>query len=233
VIELILFLGVMCTLFFVPVDFRFFYRKVAEEDVLILEMIFLKGMIKRGRITSLLHPTNLDGSKNEKEFGRWFFIKQAPQPPKPPKPPKQSKQFKKASEKVDAPLMKELNFLERLKRFGLGVTLLGYFLPGNYSKWVRITEKLEKRGAFTKFHWSSRLGSGEPALTTVLVGVLSGIKAIMVAMLSHTGRFRVAPKLKVYPEFGKPSLDTVIDCIFSVKLGYIILAGLLAKLRQQ
>ncbi len=217
--EVILFGGIICLLFFVPVNFRFFYRKVATEDVLIAEMIFLNGMIKRGMITSLLHPNNADGSKNEQEFGRWFFIKQAPKPPK-------------VKKKAAMPEMEALNPVERIGRFGLGITLLSYFLPANYVNWLNVKETLERRGAFIKFRWVSRLGTGEPALTTFLVGFLSGVKGVITSLLSHVGAFRVAPELKVYPDFTKTSLDTVVDCIFSIKLGYIILAGLLAKLRR-
>lgn len=217
VVEVILFLGIICLGFFIPVRFRIYYRKTGPEDLLIFEMSFLHGLLKRRKVTSLLKPTSPNHPKREKTFGRWFFFHR-----------KQTKLVTSVSYSNSNSWQK---FLERYQNYGLGVTLLTYFLPGKYQRWLLVVQDLEQRGQVDRLIWKTQIGTGDAAQTAILYGLLSGLKPILLSYLQCKIKFSQKPELEVIPDYQQTRGDTLIDCIFRVKLGYIIIASLMARFR--
>lgn len=212
----LLFLVLFCIFFFLPVQFRLFYRKVGADDTLRFEMRFLNGLLKRKWQVSLLEFTLQGLHRQEEKTGKWFFVK------------KRNKREKVTSYFSDFGGWQE--FLQHYRRMGLGMLLLSFFLPVRYRHWFLVTENLEKRGRFSRFKWQTCFGTGDAAVTAYCYGWLWGIKALIVGTLGRKYYFSHAPELAVIPDFHQPGLEMLFDCIFQVKLGYIILASLLARL---
>ena len=217
-VEILLFLGMFCLLFFVPVQFRIYYQKIASDDHLLLEMTFLNGLLKRSRESSLLRvePQPL---KKKHTLGRWFFLK------------KEKRVIQETPYQIKLSDWRQI--LERYHHYGLGITLLSYFLPAKYHHWLLVAEDLEKRGVFTRFTWQTRLGTGGAAGTAILCGMLWGFKANSLGLLRRKYRFSIKPELRVIPDYREARLDLHFDCIFRVKLGHIIIAALIARFRQR
>lgn len=181
-------------------------------------MSFLWGLLKRKKEISLIRPMPQGIQKKETLSGNWFIIKK-----------KQTKE--NISPYFGGNGLGE--FLDRYQHFGLAVTLLSYILPSRYQKWLLVIEDLEKRGWFQKFYWSTRLGTGDVAETAFLYGMTWSIKSGILAYLTQKFRFVQKPVIEVFSNFQGKSLDTVFDCIFRVKLGYIIIAAFTARLRHR
>ncbi|MGE5583511.1 MAG: DUF2953 domain-containing protein [Bacillota bacterium] len=218
-IELLLFLAVFCLFFFLPVQFRIFYQKIAWDDDLLLEISFLKGRLKRSRSISLLQLTPRRIKQRQKSSGRWFFIRR-------------SKVKEVESSYLDNSRgMRE--FLHRYHHYGLGIALLTYFLPAKYRHWLLVVEDLEKRGRFTKFIWITKFGTGNPVSTATLYGALWGFKSSAIAFLRRNFDFKSQPEIQIIPDFQNPRFDLKFDCIFRIKLGYIIIAAFIARFRHR
>jgi hypothetical protein len=219
VVELALFIGLICLFSFLPVQFRFYYQKIAWDDNLLLEMTFLGGLVKRRRQVCFLKPTAKGVKVREKVSGKWFF--------------KRNEQIRKKVSPYQGNSRGLREFLHRYRHFGLGVTFLSYFLPVRYHRWLLIAENLENKGSFHRFIWVTRLGTGRPAATAVLHGLTWGLKSGLVQTLNRKFRFVQKPEFKVIADYQRLSFDTRFDCIFRVKLGYIIIASFLAHWRHR
>lgn len=216
-IVLVLFLGIFCALFFLPLEFHFRYSKLGRDDALTMEMSFLGGLLKHTKAVSLFKPTPQAMKSRERLSGRWFFFRQS--------------QMKTVQAPYSKSFRGELEFLRRYAHYGLAVTLLTYFLPANYDHWLLVAERLEHKGWFPKFYWATRLGTGDPALTALGYGILWGLKTNLLGYLNSRYRFVERPGLKVVPDYRQPRWDMLFDCIFRVKMGYIIIASLAARWR--
>jgi hypothetical protein len=221
VVEIGAFLVTLCLLFFVPVSFRVYYRKSGADDLLILEMTMLHGLLKRRKVTSLINP---NPRKQEKTSGRLFFF--------------QRKQVKEVNSQASIKSFQTNSrglreFWWRYRNYGLGVTLLTYFLPAKYRRWLLVIEDLEKKGWFDRFIWVTHFGTGDAAQTAVIHGIVSGITHGLTGYLRSKFRFNQKPVLEVIPDYQQPKWDMLIDCIFRVKLGYIIIMALIARFRER
>lgn len=216
-VQLLLFLSVICIFFFFPVEFRIFYQKVAWDDALVLEMSFLHGLLKRRRSIHLLQLTPKGIKQQQKISGRWFFLRKNRRLEKIGPYPGNSRNWRE--------------FFQRYQEFGLGMSLLTYFLPARYQRWLFVVEDLEGRGYFTKFTWITRFGTGNPVSTATIYGVLWGVKSSLLSFLQRKTKFAVKPDIQIIPDFRDSRLDLNFDCIFRVKLGYIIIAAFVAHFR--
>lgn len=214
-----LFLLPICLLFFIPVQFRLYYQRVDEDDYLLFEMSFLGGLLKRSWEASLLQLAMNGVKRKITKKGRWFGFKE------------------KASGDEINPLFGNNSsrgwgeFFHRYYHFGLGMTLLTYFLPAKYQNWLLVVDRLENRGKFYRLVWKTHLGTGDGALDAYCYGILWAIKAALIASLSNQYRFARIPEISVMSDFQTLRFDTVFDCIFRVKLGYIIIAAFITRLR--
>jgi hypothetical protein len=186
---------------------------------LVMEMTFLGGLLKRKREVSLFKPAFKGVKVREKKSGKWFFST--------------NEQVIQKFSPYQGNSRGLREFLHRYRHFGLGVTFLTYFLPARYHHWLLVAENLEKKGAFHRLIWITRLGLGQPAATAVLYGLTWGLKSGLVQTLYQKFRFVQKPELKVIADYRCLSFDTRFDCIFRVKLGYIIIASFLAYWRHR
>lgn len=218
-VELVLFLGTFAILGFLPVQFRIYYRKLGKDDELLFELSFLRGLIKRRKEITVRKPTSQGTAAKVEKSGHWFWWGKS--------------QVKTETEQSEGNSRELREFLQRYQAYGLGITLLTYFLPAQYHRWLYVAEGLERRGKFTQFRWYTRFGTGEAASTAVLSGLIWAVKASMTSWLNGRSEFAQKPDLRVIPDFQTLRLDLLFDCIFKVNLGYIIIAAFIARLRQR
>lgn len=77
-----------------------------------------------------------------------------------------------------------------------------------------------------RLKWRTEIGAGDPFDTGILLGILWALKGNLLAVfyrLLHRGGAR--PQVAVTPSFEKSCFRTSLDCIFEVRIGYIIFTG--------
>jgi hypothetical protein len=217
VVEFLLFLGTICLLFFIPVQFVITYTNISSYDRVELELSFLNGLLRLKKEIQIQIAKAAPQKTETVQEGRWFWRR------------------KRTSREAVSPLQDGAagfwEFLDRYRHFGLGMTLLSYFLPARYHQWLLVAENLERRGEFQRLSWSTQLGTGDPALTAVGIGVVWGVKETLIGYLQSRYGFVRQPEVSVTGNFQNISLDTSFNCIFRVKLGYIMIAALMVRLR--
>jgi hypothetical protein len=222
VIELLLFLGTFCLLFFVPVQFEIIYRNENWRARMVAELSFLNGLLKR-KTEIRLHSAPTEMKKTTVNEGRWFWLK------------KRTSRTEVTSQSDSIDFIKIFTglrqSLERYRHFGLGITLLTYFLPARYHRWILVAENLEKRGTVRQLSWLSRVGTGDPVLTALFTGILWGAQETLVGYLQSRYYFVKPPEVTVSGDFQSSGWDTAFNCIFRVKLGYIMIAALIVRFR--
>lgn len=113
-----------------------------------------------------------------------------------------------------------------LRKYGLGGTFFYFFLPERYRRRVTVAERMEKKGRFKRFVWRTILGGPDPAILGPTVGLFWGAKGMIIGFLTNEYIFKQAPRMMVVPCFTEKSWETMLDCIFEIKLGHIIVAGI-------
>lgn len=105
--------------------------------------------------------------------------------------------------------------------------------------WSQILEKLKRlrklllwilhRISIRKLHWTTEVGTGEPAETGMLVGILSTTQTRIYRWFQKFPR--VVPQnanIQVIPNFNKSVIALDIHCIFDVPCGHIIIVTIKA-----
>lgn len=81
---------------------------------------------------------------------------------------------------------------------------------------------------FERFNWVTRIGRDDAAETAIVVGGCWAIKSYITAVLWH--RYccctTVRPLISVIPDYNQETFDTDFECIFRIRLGHIIGAGI-------
>ncbi len=113
-----------------------------------------------------------------------------------------------------------------LQKYGLGGTFFYFLLPEDYRKWITVTENLERKGSFKRFVWRTAIAGPDPALVGPKAGLIWSAKGIILGFLTNEYIFKKPPCLLVVPCFSGTSWETMLDCIFEIKLGHIIVAGI-------
>lgn len=91
----------------------------------------------------------------------------------------------------------------------------------NFMRWV--TKKIH----FERFYWVSRIGLEDAAETAILVGGCWTVKSYIAAALWHRHCCTKArPFIRVFPVYNQKVFHTDFQCIFSIRLGHIIGAGI-------
>lgn len=92
---------------------------------------------------------------------------------------------------------------------------------GDFMRWI--TNKIR----FKRFYWVTRIGVEDAAVTAVTVGGCWAIKSYIAAKLWHKHCCtKVQPFIRVIPAYNQEVFHTDFECIFSVRLGHIIGAGI-------
>lgn len=74
--------------------------------------------------------------------------------------------------------------------------------------------------------WSTNLGVGDAAVTGLLTGVVWTIKSNLVSGLyQNVSEKNSYPHLQVEPDFQGRRFSTAVDCIFVIRIGYIMATG--------
>ncbi|MFX4260923.1 DUF2953 domain-containing protein [Pelotomaculum propionicicum] len=74
-----------------------------------------------------------------------------------------------------------------------------------------------------RFHWRTEIGVGEPSQTGILAGTAWGLKGFVLSWVYHMLAAGVSnPVINVTPNFKKACFNTNLDCIFEIRIGYII-----------
>lgn len=216
-VEIGLFLVVFIIFFFLPVSFRIYYHKLGSDDLFVFEMTFLMGLLKRRKVISLIKNTPQPVQKQTKTSGRWFFLQKA--------------RVKEVNSPYHFNTLGFQEFWQRYQNYGLGITFLTYMLPTRYHRWLLVAQRLEKKGRFHRFIWITRLGTQNMAHTSLIYGLLWSLKLGLFNTLHSHYEFKQKPNIQVVYNFQQSRWDTLFDCIFRVKLGYIIIVALIARLQ--
>lgn len=98
---------------------------------------------------------------------------------------------------------------------------------------IKITKKykslinytIEKINFSTVF-WKTEIGFEDAAVTGMATGIINILKSNVFAIFSNSKKRPSNIHFKIIPNFKKQILNTYIHCIFKLKIGYIIIAGL-------
>lgn len=108
-----------------------------------------------------------------------------------------------------------------------------YELENLYRKYKRIYLKyttfivhIKKRIIIHRIYWTTELGVDDAYETAMITGFIWMIKSYLIAALYHSSHKPKDAHINVTPNYAKEILNTSFHCIFSIKLGNIINAGL-------
>ncbi|MGE8206314.1 DUF2953 domain-containing protein [Heyndrickxia sp. NPDC080065] len=89
-----------------------------------------------------------------------------------------------------------------------------------------IIRKFLKKVKIIQLDWHTTIGMKDAALTGKLTGVVWTVKAIIVGILSKYMNLKLMPNYTVTPSFQTPLSETTIKCMFKLRIGNAILAGI-------
>jgi hypothetical protein len=100
-------------------------------------------------------------------------------------------------------------------------------------RYRRVFRKLLKSVRIRQVNWTTEIGLGDPAGTGIAAGLLWGIQGYIYKVLqSKVGPVERRPRLLVLPCFDSTCFRLDFHCIFDLRIGHIIIAGLnFVKLR--
>jgi len=92
---------------------------------------------------------------------------------------------------------------------------------------LRINGWLIRHIKCTRFFWKTRIGFEDAAQAGLSSGALWGIKGIVLSFLHRTvDSENCKTEIDVTPVFCRQEFETRVDCIFNLRVGYIIIAGI-------
>ena len=83
-----------------------------------------------------------------------------------------------------------------------------------------INEKL----VMNEISWTTEVGVSDAAATAITTGIFWAVKTNVIAVLIKKLNLK-SYHVNVYPYYGADKFNTSFDCILSLKIGYIIIAG--------
>lgn len=94
-----------------------------------------------------------------------------------------------------------------------------------YKKYVIPFKKyIEKKMIFKSIYWNSEVGLGNADETAILTGIIWSIKSTFISLISNSYNL-LDTFINVTPNYNTNTIKTHINCIFTIKLGHIINAG--------
>lgn len=93
-----------------------------------------------------------------------------------------------------------------------------------YMKYKIGVQYINKRLVMNEISWNTEVGVYDAAATAIAAGVFWTVKANLIALLVKKMDLR-AYRINVIPSYGTDKLNTCIDCIITLKVGHIIIAG--------
>ncbi|WIF94731.1 DUF2953 domain-containing protein [Caminicella sporogenes] len=105
-----------------------------------------------------------------------------------------------------------LNKIKEIKKI-----IRKYHMPIDY---------LIKKSYWQYLYWNTEVGLNDPAFTGFFTGLIYILKTNIFSFLFSKNICFKELDLKAIPNFKSSKVKTSINCIFSIKMGYIIIAGL-------
>jgi hypothetical protein len=99
-------------------------------------------------------------------------------------------------------------------------------LMSNIHDFRLIVKRVMRTLRCEKFEWITTLGLGEAAATGTFIGMVWGIKSVLVGIFTRHITLRTVPLLQVVPEFNREQFDVRFVCILRIKIGSILVTGL-------
>lgn len=97
-----------------------------------------------------------------------------------------------------------------------------------FSRWLKETLRHVR---MMKLNWQTTIGSGDAVETATLTGLAWGLKGSIVGYISNYIKLRVQPRLHITPHYQESNFTTDFTCIFKIRTGYAMIAGLLLLVR--
>ncbi|NLW59664.1 MAG: DUF2953 domain-containing protein [Firmicutes bacterium] len=198
-------------LVFLPVNFHLHYHRRGRDDYFALELRLARFYVWRYEIPTIMGEGTA-GHNQKTATVDGFGTKE--------------EHVQEQQTNTDPFLVKLLAIGRALKKYGLGGTFFYFFLPAKYRSRVTVAERMERKGRFNRFVWRTVLGGGAPAVLGPTTGLFWSAKGIIVGFLANEYRFKNPPRIMVVADFGAKNWETMLDCIFEIKLGHIIVAGI-------
>jgi len=205
----ILFLLFLITIMFLRIRFDVRYKRKGEDDLFELQMTMLRGLVKfKTKIpmveieSRLIKP--MVKVKAEAEAG-------IPHP------------VTGKGAIIKIPLLRIFKDFPHYLKKGLQ-----YF-----NRYKTVIKKVMRSIRFHYFSWTTQIGLGDPADTGIATGVVWALKGLFFPIInSSLGSMKTPPKLLVQPCFDSRCLWLDFRCIFDIRIGHIIIAGLnIARIR--
>lgn len=105
------------------------------------------------------------------------------------------------------------------------------FLWDSYHKFRHYTFVLwylAGRTRISRFRWHSEIGVGEAHHTGLAAGLAWSLKSALVTGLYAYTVPLGKPDLAVRPNYRQSRLNTLLDCVFEIRIGHLVFAGLKA-----
>lgn len=97
-----------------------------------------------------------------------------------------------------------------------------------FVRFHRSLKYASSRTRVKKLEWSSEFGLANAANTGLLTGAAWALKSSLLTAVSAYSHMETVPRICVRPNFQKPLFHTLLDCIFEIRIGHIMIAGLKA-----
>ncbi|AOY77097.1 DUF2953 domain-containing protein [Clostridium formicaceticum] len=94
-----------------------------------------------------------------------------------------------------------------------------------YKKYWQVLQYIKKRIIIHKVLWKTQVGLEDAADTAIISGLLWGVKANLMTLLKSKVRPQ-AIHIDVAPYYVCKRFGMIFDCIVTLKIGYIIIAGI-------
>lgn len=94
-----------------------------------------------------------------------------------------------------------------------------------YIRYKTLLTHIRKKLIISNISWSTEFGASDAAETAIIIGVIWTIKSGLISLLCNKYNL-LDIFVNVVPNYNIKIFKTSIDCIFSIKLGNIINAGL-------
>ena len=96
------------------------------------------------------------------------------------------------------------------------------------SRWFKETLKHVR---CHELNWHTQLGAGDAVETATVTGLAWSLKGSLIGFLSNYIKLSVQPRLHITPYYNESKFAMQLDCIFKIRTGYAIVAGMLLLMR--
>ena len=195
-------LACFCVVWRATIRIRVIYRRKKGDDLLSVDVHLARGFLAyhvEMPVVKIVYRNGLPWLESEQRVGG-----QEVEPH-----PERERRF--AEETVDVFLHQPEKWRQISREFR--------FFARAYRKLAR---ELQRRMVCEKFHWHTRLGVDDPAVTCQAAGIFWLLKYQVYIFLKRRVRRTARPIFQITPVFAAGVFDVELECIFSLRLGNVI-----------